>query len=75
MQSIVLRDFCAMSFLHILSFLFKHSCGRVFLPKRIEDEDDEMAVIEQDVQRLVIVTQVSILLIYLKISSNVYSFL
>jgi len=46
------------------------------LPKRIDDEDDEMAVIEQDVQRLVIVTQVLLtFLILLKISSNVYSFL
>lgn len=28
------------------------------LPKRIDDEDDEMVVNDQDVQRLVIVTQV-----------------
>jgi hypothetical protein len=34
----------------------------ILLSKRIDDEDDEMAVIEQDVQRLVIVTQVWLLI-------------
>lgn len=37
------------------------------LYKRIDDEDDETAVIEQDIQRLVIVTQVLLSIIYVHI--------
>ena len=60
----VLGDFRAIS----LSISYVHFFVQIFiwwklLPKRNDDEDDEMAVIEQDVQRLVIVTQVLLFII------------
>jgi len=62
MRNSIKRFLCRVIFC-IFSLLFKHLSDDFFLPKRIDDEDDEMAVIEQDVQRLVIVTQVLVLLI------------